>query len=106
MTSPFKPGVHRGIITAKSPRVRSHRVGRATQPDGALTTAYRAAVALVCSACARPIAPGQLFSRRSRQVRGFGMGQLQVDVCTACRPLRLEETAAAPVALEDTQDER
>jgi len=101
MTSPFKPGIHRGTIAA-----RSHRVGRATQADGAITTAYRAATTLLCSQCTQPIGPGQFFSRRSRQVRGFGMGQLQVDVCTVCRPLRLEETADAPAALEDKQDER
>jgi len=99
MTSPFKPGVHRGAITAKS-----HRVGRATQADGAITAAYRAAVELVCSQCTQPIKPGELFSRRSQRVRGFSMGQLQVDVCTACRPLRLEGDADGPAAMEGEPD--
>jgi len=105
MTSPFTPGLPCGVITAKGPRVRSHRVGRATQADGALTTAYRAAVELVCSQCAQPIAPGQLFSRRSQHVRGFSMGQLQGDVCTACRPLRLEGGACSATDASAPRDE-
>jgi len=99
MTSPFKPGMHRGTITA-----RSHRVGRATQADGALTTAYRAAAELVCSQCTQRIGPGQLFSRRSQRVYGFSMGQLQVDVCTACRPLQVEGDTDGSAPLVGEQD--
>jgi len=83
---------------------RSHRVGRATQADGAITTAYRAAAELVCSQCAQPIAPGQLFSRRSQRAYGFSMGQLQVNVCTACRPLQVEGDTDGSAPLVGEQD--
>ncbi len=85
---------------------RSHRVGRATQADGAITTAYRAAAELVCSQCAQPIAPGQLFSRRSQRAYGFSMGQLQVNVCATCRPLRVEGATDAPAPTEGKHHER
>jgi len=85
---------------------KSHRVGRATLvDDGAITTAYRAVVAFPCARCGRGIAPGALFSRRATHASIGSMGlTLTEPVCTTCRPLRLEEHANEPVAMEDKQD--
>ncbi len=79
---------------------KSHRVGRATLvDDGAITTAYRAVVAVPCEQCGRVIAPGALFSRRTRRASIGAMGlTLMEPVCTTCRPLRLDDagTGARP----------
>lgn len=47
-------------------RVKSIYVGRALDGTTAVTTAYRAVVALKCVACKGTIDPDHLFSRRSQ----------------------------------------
>jgi len=85
---------------------KSHRVGRATLVDeGAMTTAYRAVVAFLCARCGRAIAPGALFSRLATRTSIGSMAlTLPEPVCATCRPLRLEEHANVPTAMEDKQD--
>jgi len=64
---------------------KSKRVGLATLPTGAITTAYRAVVDLTCGACGQPIQLGELFSRHAPH-----KGAIHVaPACTRCRPLRL-----------------
>ncbi len=71
---------------------KSHRVGRATLATDGVTTAYRAVVAFECVQCAGTIAPGALFSRRSRHTSWSALGAPATDpVCVTCRPLRLED---------------
>ena len=85
---------------------KSHRVGRATLvEEGAITTAYRAVVAVPCERCGRGIAPGALFSRQATHASIGSMAlPLPEPVCATCRPLRLEEHANVPAAMEDKQD--
>ncbi len=67
--------------------VKSKRVGLATLPTGAITTAYRAIVEIECAACKQPIQPGDLFSRHAPY-----KGALRVaPTCTRCRPLRVSD---------------
>jgi len=77
---------------ARQSTAKSHRGGRATLvADGAITTAYRAAVAVPCEQCSKIIAPGALFSRRSRHASIVAGGlTLTEPLCTACRPLHLD----------------
>jgi len=75
--------------------VKSHQVGRATLDTGVVTTAYRAVAELACSVCGRPIAPGVLFSRRTRRTPLHASiqttGAMTTEpICVTCRPLRLE----------------
>ncbi len=71
--------------------VKSNRVGRAMLATGGVTTGYRALVAFECVLCARTIAPGELFSRRSRHTPSRAVGMPTNDpVCIACRPFCLE----------------
>ncbi len=64
---------------------------------GTRTTAYRACVPFVCAQCHGPILPDQLFSRRATFVAWAAVGTgTWVPMCVTCRPLRLEEAAAAP----------
>ncbi len=73
--------------------VKSHRVGRATLDDGVVTTAYRAVATVECAQCAGTIAPGALFSRKSRRTPSGMFGLTATDpICVTCRPLRLEGT--------------
>jgi len=77
----------------KHSETKSHRVGRATLATGAVTTAYHAVVAFECILCARTIAPGEFFSRRTRHTPTGALGRPTNDpVCNTCRPLRVEDT--------------
>jgi len=99
MTSPVKPGMQHGTITA-----RSHRAGRATLLNGVGTTAYRALVDIECATCGCVIAPGDLFSRRTQRTPHHEPGALELTttepLCLICRPLRLEENADRPASTE------
>jgi len=72
---------------------KSHRAGRATLvDDGAITAAYRAVVAIPCAQCGKIIAPGDLFSRRTKRASIGSMGlTLTEPICATCRPLRLDD---------------
>jgi len=84
--TPFGPDTHRGPRPAKS-----HCVGRALQPNGHMTTAYRAVQPHVCVPCGATIAAGSLFSRRVQSGTSlFLAGQTREPVCMTCCPLRLE----------------
>jgi len=85
--------------------VRSHPIGLVTLDDGRPIAAYRAIVRLTCTDCARPILPGDLFSRRTQPVSRLSAGQGRVDVCAVCRPLRVEDHAdtPAPTAEEESR---
>jgi len=74
--------------------VKSHMLGPATAGDGVRTTAYRAVEPFVCVECKRAIPPDHVFSRRARRTPFGGVGLKTEPVCAACRPLRLDETAA------------
>jgi len=83
--------------------VRSHPIGLVTLDDGRPIAAYRAIVRLTCTDCARPILPGDLFSRRTQPVSRLSAGQGRVDVCAVCRPLRVEDHAVAASLAEEEQ---
>ncbi len=86
MMTPFGPHTHRGRRPAKS-----HRVGRALQPDGHMTMTYRAVEAHRCARCRATIAAGSLFSRHAQSGTSLFLGgQTREPVCMTCVPLRLE----------------
>ncbi len=90
----------------KHSETKSHRVGRATLATGAVTTAYHAVVAFECILCARMIAPGEFFSRRTRHTPTGVMGRPTTDpVCNTCRPLRLEDTGKIETAATDARED-
>ncbi len=84
--SPFGPHTQRARQV-----IKSHRVGRAHQPDGHVMTAYRAVQPPVCVPCGATIAAGSLFSRRVQSGTSlFLAGQTREPVCMTCCPFRLE----------------
>jgi len=84
--------------------VRSHPIGLVTLDDGRPIAAYRAIVRLTCTDCARPILPGDLFSRRTQPVSRLSAGQGRVDVCAVCRPLRVEDHADTPAPTAEEEN--
>jgi len=79
-----------GAWTARH-QPRSRIVGRARQPDGATTTAYRAVAPHVCGHCGATITPDALFSRRTAsRVGASAINLTQAPVCITCRPFRVE----------------
>ncbi len=87
MMTPFGPHTQRARQV-----IKSHRVGRARQPDGHVTTAYRAVQPHVCAPCGATIAVGDLFSRRVQSGTSmFLADQTRERVCMTCCLLRLEE---------------
>jgi len=93
----------RGLTPSGRKDVKSHRVGRATLDDGVITTAYRAVAAVTCVQCGAMIAPGSLFSRRTRHASAGAMGASPTTepVCVVCRPLRLDDAAGDASAATD-----
>ncbi len=86
---------------------KSQRVGPTTDRDGAQTMAYRACQAFMCAQCGGAILPGTLFSRRSQRGAWATVGTgTTVPMCVTCRPLRLEEAAAAPPSPSEEHHER
>jgi len=90
-------------LTKERPGVCSHRIGLVTLSDGRPVAAYRAIVRLTCTDCARPILPGDVFSRRTQPISRLSAGQGRVDVCAVCRPLRVEDHAVAASLAEEEQ---
>ena len=84
--------------------MRSHRIGLVALSDGRPIAAYRAIVRLTCTDCARPILPGDLFSRRTQPVSRLSAGQGRVDVCAVCRPLRVEDHADTPAPTAEEEN--
>jgi len=84
--------------------VRSHPIGLVTLDDGRPIAAYRAIVRLTCTDCARPILPGDLFSRRTQPASRLSAGQGRVDVCAVCRPLRVEDHADTPAPTAEEEN--
>ncbi len=84
--------------------MRSHPIGLVTLDDGRPIAAYRAIVRLTCTDCARPILPGDLFSRRTQPVSRLSAGQGRVDVCVVCRPLRVEDHADTPAPTAEEEN--
>lgn len=87
---------------------KSHRMGGGTLADGAPITVYRAAVALTCAQCQRPLDPGALFSRHAQQghLGALGASLQTLPVCRTCRPFRFGDQAgdddgAAPMSEDD-----
>lgn len=76
---------------------KSHRVGPAIVSDGTGTIAYRAVTDLVCVQCGRAINADELFSRRAQHAPTGAIGLKTAPICVACRPLHMEEIAAAPM---------
>ena len=60
---------------------------------------------LICAECARPIMPGDLFSRRTVRVPHVTALQRRVVVCAVCRPLRLEGYIDAPAPTDEEYHE-
>ena len=91
-------------MTKERSGVRSHPIGLVTLDDGRPIAAYRAIVRLTCTDCARPILPGDLFSRRTQPVSRLSAGQGRVDVCAVCRPLRVEDHADTPAPTAEEEN--
>lgn len=68
----------------------SETVGRARFADDTTTVVYRALRQLVCSACARPIEPETLFTRRTLP----GQTLLIMPQCTECAPFEFQKEGA------------
>ncbi len=86
--------------------VRSNRVGRAMLATGGVTIAYRAVVEFTCVQCAGTIAPGALFSRKSRRTPPGVFGLTATDpICTTCQPLRLQDNGETETAATDAREE-